>query len=46
MDSIFAFIRVHDLHPGYARCFSFDDIRETYIALDEGRVNGKIVVKL
>ncbi len=46
VDSIFAFIREHDLHPTYARCFSFDDIREACIALDEGRANGKIVVRM
>ncbi len=44
VDSIFRFIREHDLHPSYAKRFSFDDIREACIALDEGKVNGKIVV--
>ncbi len=46
VDSIFAFIKDHDLHPTYARCFSFDDIRDACIALDEGRANGKIVVRM
>ena len=46
VDSIFEFIREHSLHPTYARCFDFDDIREACIALDEGRVNGKIVVRI
>ena len=44
LDSIFRFIREHDLHPSYAMRFSFDDIREACIALDEGKANGKIVV--
>jgi NADPH:quinone reductase-like Zn-dependent oxidoreductase len=44
VDSIFGFIREHDLHPSYAMRFGFDDIREACIALDEGRANGKIVV--
>ena len=44
VDSIFRFIREHDLHPSYAMRFSFDDIREACIALDEGKANGKIVV--
>ena len=44
VDSIFHFIREHDLHPSYAMRFGFKDIREACIALDEGKANGKIVV--
>ncbi len=46
VDSIFTFIKEYNLRPAYARCFEFNDIREACIALDEGRVNGKIVVKM
>ena len=46
VDSIFRFIREHGLHPTYAKRYSFDDIREACIALDNGTANGKIVVIL
>ncbi len=46
VDSIFSFLREHDLHPTYSRCFDFSDIREACIALDEGKANGKIVVRI
>ncbi|MBR6214558.1 MAG: zinc-binding dehydrogenase [Candidatus Methanomethylophilaceae archaeon] len=44
VDSIFQFIRDHDLHPTYAQRFDFKEIRDACRALDEGRSNGKIVV--
>jgi len=44
VDSIFQFIRDHDLHPTYAQRFDFKEIRDACKALDEGRSNGKIVV--
>lgn len=46
VDDIFAFLKEHDLHPAYARCFDFSDIREACIALDDGKANGKIVVRV
>lgn len=44
VDSIFQFIRDHNLHPTYAQRFDFEEIRDACKALDEGRSNGKIVV--
>ena len=44
VDSIFQFIRDHDLHPTYAQRFDFKEIRDACKALDEGKSNGKIVV--
>ncbi len=46
VDSIFAFIKEYNLRPAYARCFDFGDIREACIALDGGKANGKIVVRM
>ena len=46
VDDIFAFLKKHNLHPAYARCFDFSDIREACIALDSGKANGKIVVRI
>jgi NADPH:quinone reductase-like Zn-dependent oxidoreductase len=46
VDDIFAFLKEHDLHPAYARCFDFSNIREACIALDDGKANGKIVVRV
>lgn len=46
VDDIFAFLKEHDLHPTYTRCFDFSDIREACIALDGGKANGKIVVRV
>ena len=46
VDSIFAFMKEHDLHPRYARCFPFSEITQACIALDGGKAGGKIVVRL
>jgi len=46
MDEIFAFLNEHHLVPASGKVFDFENIREAVIAQDEGRVNGKIVVKL
>ncbi len=46
IDDIFSFIKEHDLHPTYSRCFDFSDIREACIVLDSGKANGKIVVRI
>ena len=44
LDDIFAFLGEHGLKPGIGANFAFEHIREACMALDEGRVNGKIVV--
>ena len=44
MDAIFGFLTQHRLTPLFGAHFDFRDIREACIALDEGRINGKIVV--
>ena len=44
MDAIFGFLTQHRLAPLFGAHFDFRDIREACIALDEGRINGKIVV--
>lgn len=46
MDSIFEFFEKYSLTPKIGKVFDFSDIREACIALDSGKVNGKIVVKL
>lgn len=46
MADIFAFLDAHKLKPLVAKVFDFKDIKEACIALDEGRVNGKIVVRV
>ena len=46
VDEIFAFLNEHKLEPCFGECFDFEHIREACIALDSGKVNGKIVVKM
>ena len=46
MDEIFAFLNEHHLVPTSGKVFDFANIREAFIAQDEGKVNGKIGVKL
>lgn len=46
MDEIFAFLNEHHLVPMSGELFDFENIREAIIAQDEGKANGKIVVKL
>lgn len=46
MDNIFSFIREHDLCPCIGAEYDFSAIKEACIALDNGKVNGKIVVKM
>ena len=46
MNEIFAFLNEHHLVPTSGKVFDFENIREAVIAQDEGKVNGKIVVKL
>ena len=45
MDEIFAFLNDHHLVPAIGKVFDFENVREALIAQDEGKVNGKIVVK-
>lgn len=46
MDHIFSFIREHNLCPCVGAEYEFSAIKETCTALDHGKVNGKIVVKV
>jgi len=46
IDNIFQFINQHQLKPCFGKCFDFENIREACIALDSGKINGKIVIKL
>ena len=43
---IFAFLNKHHLEPAFGACFNFDHIRDACLALDGGKVNGKIVVTI
>ena len=44
IQDIFSFMDEHNLKPLIGAAFDFDHIREACIALDSGKVNGKIVV--
>lgn len=46
MQDIFSFMDGHQLKPLIGATYDFENIREACIALDEGKVNGKIVVKV
>ena len=46
MDEIFAFLNEKKLVPASGKVFGFDEIREAVIAQDEGKVNGKIVIRV
>lgn len=46
MESIFSFISEHNLHPCVGAEFDFSNIKEACMALDCGKVNGKIVVSV
>ena len=46
MDDIFAFIDRNKLKPCIGASYGFGDIREACMALDGGKVNGKIVVEV
>ena len=46
MDDIFSFIRENHLRPCVGAEFDFSHIREACVALDSGKVNGKIVVEI
>ncbi|HIW21570.1 MAG TPA: zinc-binding dehydrogenase [Candidatus Dorea intestinavium] len=44
--AIFDFIKLHQLKPAMGKSFTFADIQEACQALDEGQVQGKIVVTI
>lgn len=44
MREILEFMDNHDLRPMIGARFSFDQIQEACVALDHGRINGKIVI--
>lgn len=44
MSDIFSFLAEHDLSPIVGATFDFEHIKDACIALDTGKVNGKIVV--
>ncbi|WP_281679528.1 alcohol dehydrogenase catalytic domain-containing protein [Synergistes jonesii] len=46
MDGIFAFLNEKKLIPVSGKVFDFDHIKDAIIAQDEGRVNGKIIVRI
>lgn len=46
MRDIFAFLEANRLTPLIGAVYGFDHIREACVALDHGKVNGKIVVTL
>ena len=46
MQDIFSFIDEHNLSPLIGTTFDFENIRQACIALDSGKVNGKIIVKM
>ena len=46
MDEIFTFLREKKLVPVSGKVFGFDKIREAVIAQDEGKVNGKMIVRV
>ena len=46
MDEIFAFLNEKKLVPVSGKVFGFDEIREAVIAQDEGKVNGKIIIRV
>lgn len=46
MDDIFSFIREHHLRPCVGAEYDFSEVKEACVALDRGKVNGKIVVSM
>ncbi len=46
VDAIFRYLNEHDLHPIYGTVFPFEQIREACLAMDSGKVNGKIIVRV
>lgn len=46
VDEIFVFLNKHSLKPCFGACFDFEHIKDACIALDNGKINGKIIVKM
>ncbi|MBR2259280.1 MAG: zinc-binding dehydrogenase [Blautia sp.] len=46
MDEIFAFLNKKNLVPVCGKVYNFENIRDAVAAQDEGKVNGKIVVRV
>ena len=46
IDDMFAFLEKHQLVPRYGAKFAFAEIRTACLALDSGKVNGKIVIEV
>ena len=46
MDNIFHFISENGIKPGFGAAYRFIDIQKACIALDGGRINGKIVITM
>ncbi|MGL5512310.1 MAG: alcohol dehydrogenase catalytic domain-containing protein [Sporomusa sp.] len=46
INDIFTFLTAHQLTPCIGKIFEFSDIKEACFALDNGTVNGKIVVSI
>ncbi|MBQ3269923.1 MAG: zinc-binding dehydrogenase [Oscillospiraceae bacterium] len=46
MDEIFAFLKIKNLVPACGQVYNFENIRDAVAAQDEGKVNGKIVVRV
>ena len=46
MDEIFAFLNKKDLVPVCGQLYNFENIRDALAVQDEGKVNGKIVVRV
>ncbi len=46
MDEIFAFLNKKDLVPVCGQVYNFENIRDAVAVQDEGKVNGKIVVRV
>lgn len=46
VNDIFEFLNEHNLQPCFGASYDFENIRDACIALDSGKVNGKIVVKV
>ena len=46
VERIFRFLEAHELTPRVGACFDFAQIKEACTALEEGTVNGKIVVNV
>lgn len=44
IQEIFDFLDTHRIHPCIGKIYSFSEIREVCMAMEQGKVNGKIVV--